>query len=94
MAEWTAQAADAIERAVGTVRDRAVIPAQRAGRVVVFGLFAAFVTVTATFLLLIGVFRLLAIALPVWAAWLVLGAMLVAVGALCWRLRIPRDARP
>jgi hypothetical protein len=93
MAEWTSQAADAIERAVGTVRDRAVVPAQRAGRVVVFGLFAAFVTITAAFLLFIGVFRLLAVALPVWAAWLALGALLVVVGALCWRLRIPREAR-
>ncbi len=93
MPDWTAQAADTVERVVGAVRDRAVVPVQRAGRAVVYGTFAAVVVLTALFLLAVGLFRLLTVPLPVWAAWMVLGSLLSAAGTLCWRLRRPREAR-
>ena len=51
MADWTTQAADAIETAVTTVRDRTVVPARKATKVVVYGLLVAFFALTAAFLL-------------------------------------------
>jgi hypothetical protein len=46
-----------------------------------------FFALTAFVLLCVLVFRLLAIAMPVWAAWLVLGGIFVIGGALCWAFR-------
>ncbi len=87
MSDWTGQAADRIEQVVTTVRDRTVVPARSASQVVVFGLLAAFFVGTAAILLTILVFRLLSLALPIWAAWLVLGGIFVAGGAFCWAIR-------
>ena len=87
MSDWTGQAADRIEQVVTTVRDRTVVPARSASQVVVYGLLAAFFVVTALVLLTILLFRLLCLALPIWAAWLVLGGIFVGAGAFCWAIR-------
>jgi hypothetical protein len=92
MTDWTSDAADTVERVVGTVRDRTVGPAQTVARTIVYGLLAAFFTVTALLLGAIFVFRLLAIALPIWAAWLVLGGICVLAGGFCWSRRSARPA--
>jgi hypothetical protein len=55
--DWPTQAADAIERAVGVVRDRTVVPAQKATKAIVFGLLTAFFLFTAFTLAVIGLFR-------------------------------------
>jgi hypothetical protein len=87
--DWTTDAADAIERAVGLVRDRTVEPAQAITRAVVYGLLAALIGLPAAILLLAGLFRLLVIAYQgeVWAAWLTLGGIFVAVGGFLWAKR-------
>jgi hypothetical protein len=89
MTEWTTEAADAIERAVVTVRDKTVVPAQRTTKAIVFGLLAAFFAVPALLLLAVGFFRGLVEAYQgeVWAAWLTLGAICVAAGMFCWSKR-------
>jgi hypothetical protein len=87
MSDWTAQTADRIEQTVATVRERTVKPAETVSRAVVFGTLVAFFALTAAVLLCVLVFRLLSIALPVWAAWLVLGGIFVIGGALCWVFR-------
>jgi hypothetical protein len=87
MSDWTGQTADRIEQVVATVRDRTVVPARSASQVIVFGLLAAFFVGTAFVLLTILLFRLLCLALPIWAAWLVLGGIFVAGGAFCWAIR-------
>ena len=69
------------------MRDRTVVPAKSASQVVIFGILAAFFVGTAFFLLTILLFRLLSIALPIWAAWLVLGGIFVVAGAFCWAFR-------
>lgn len=92
MTDWTSDAADTVERVVGTVRDRTVGPAQIVARTIVYGLLAAFFGVTALLLGAILVFRLLAIALPIWAAWLVLGGICVLAGGFCWSRRSARPA--
>src|SRR6202022_2918145 len=92
MSDWTSEAADTVERVVTTVRDRTVVPVQSAARAVVYGLLAAFFVITALLLLAIMVFRLLSIALPVWAAWLIVGGISVIAGGFCWSRRSPRPA--
>jgi hypothetical protein len=89
MTDWTTEATDAIERAVMTVRDKTVVPAQRTTKAIVFGLLAAFFAVPALLLLAVGFFRGLVEAYQgeVWAAWLTLGAICVAAGMFCWSKR-------
>ena len=92
MADWTTQAADAIEAAVDAVRERSVVPAQRATRAVVYGLLVAFFVLTALILLTIGVFRGLVILTgEAWIAHLSVGGMLVLAGGFCWSRRVQKQ---
>ena len=92
--DWPAQAADTIERVVGTVRDKTVVPAQRATRAVVYGILAAFFLVTAIALLVIGAFRGLVILTgEVWGAYLICGGILVLAGTFCWVKRFKRPEK-
>lgn len=91
MADWTTQAADAIEAAVAAVRDRTVVPAQRATRAVVYGLLVAFFVGTALVLLVIGAFRGLVILTgDAWISYLIVGGILVLGGGFCWSKRTRR----
>jgi hypothetical protein len=93
MADWTTQAADAIEAAVAAVRDRAVSPAQRATRAVVYGTLVLFFGLTALVLLIVGAFRGLVILTGhAWIAYLIVGGMLVVGGTFCWSKRTKRSA--
>ncbi len=91
MSDWTTDAADAIERAVVTVRDKTVTPARTITRGVVFGLLAALFVLPALVILLAGVFRGLVELYQgeVWAAWLTLGAICVLAGTFLWSKRNP-----
>jgi hypothetical protein len=92
MADWTTQAADAIEAAVDAVRARSVVPAQRATRAVVYGLLVAFFATTALILLTIGIFRGLVILTgDAWIAHLSVGGMLVLAGGFCWSRRAKKQ---
>jgi LPXTG-motif cell wall-anchored protein len=92
--DWADQAADALEHAVGVVRDKAVVPAQRATSAIVFGLLATCFAVPAAFLLLIGLFRAVDNYLPgeAWSAWLLLGGIFLVSGGFLWSRRRPRAA--
>ncbi len=87
MSEWTSQAADTIEKTVVAVRDRTVEPATRAANYMVYGVFAACCLLTAFLLGSIVLFRVLTYAMPVWAAWMVLGGIFVGGGMFCWTRR-------
>ena len=94
MSDWTTDAVDALERVVGAVREKTVIPAQKASRAVVHGLLVAFFGVVAIFLLAIALFRgLVVLAGDVWLADLILGGIFVVGGGFCWsrRTRPPKD---
>ena len=93
--DWPARAADTIERLVGTVRDKTVVPAQRATRAVVYGLLATFFIGTAAVLLVIGAFRGLVILTgDVWLAYLICGGILVLAGVFLWSRRLRRPKGP
>jgi hypothetical protein len=91
MSDWTTDAADAIDRTVGLLRDRTVEPATAVARAIVYGLIAALIGVPAAVMLLIAVFRLLVIAEQqyVWASWCTLGGILLLAGLLLWSKRYP-----
>lgn len=92
--DFADQAADAIEQVVGTIRDKAVVPAQRATSAVVFGLLAACFVLPAALLLLVSLFRVVDNYLPgeAWAAWLLFGGIFLVSGAFVWSRRHPRAA--
>lgn len=101
--DWPAQAADAIERVVGQVRDRTTGPAMTASRAVVYGSFAAVVGAAVLVTLVVALVRLLDSYLPdavfgedhVWAAYLILGAVLTAAGGVLWsRRHVRREEGP
>ena len=93
-ADWPTQATDALEQAVTLVRDKTVVPAQKATKVVVYGILAGFFAFMAVALLIIGVFRgLVVLTGEVWLAYLICGGILVLIGAFCWtrRFKVPAD---
>jgi hypothetical protein len=92
--DWTTDALDTLERAVGAVRDRTVLPARRVARAIVFGVLATFFALPALVVATIALFRGLVVALEdAWLAYLVLGGIFIAAGALCFRLRLPAKDR-
>jgi len=94
MSDWTTEAVDTIEKVVGAVRERTVVPAHRATRIVVYGMFAAFAVLAALVLLVFAVFRagVLIAQGEVWIAWLVLGGIFVLLGMVAWAKRNPRSS--
>jgi hypothetical protein len=92
LSDWTQQAADAVEKAVVLVRDKTVLPAQQGAKVVVYGFLTAFFAVTAFMLVTILAFRVLVIAVPVWAAWLIIGGIFLLAGWFCWSRRTTKEA--
>jgi hypothetical protein len=87
MAEWSDTAVETIEKVVVGIREKAVVPAERASRMIVFGLFVTILLLTAFTLLLIGLHRLLGLPLPIWAAWMIEGMLLALAGYFVWRQR-------
>jgi hypothetical protein len=91
VADWTTDAVDALEQAVGLVRDKTVVPAQNASRAVVSGLLVAFFVLVAAVFVAIALFRVLVVITgEVWLSYLILGGIFVLAGAFCWTLRSPR----
>ena len=89
MPDWTDQVADTIDNAVGTVRDKTVVPAERVVAYLVAGLFALFLVGALAVLAVVGLFRLVDVYLPSgsWATWLVFGGVFGVIGVLLLSLR-------
>jgi hypothetical protein len=96
MSDWTTDAVDAIDNAIGLVRERTVEPVQQASRAVVYGLLAVLVLIPAVTMATIAVFRLLTIAAQgnVWIPWCVLGGIFMVGGWFCWSKRVAPPAKP
>lgn len=87
--DWAAQTADRIDKVVAGVRDKTTGPVERVARVLVYGLVAAILGLTALVLLAIAVVRILDVLLPgeVWSAHLLTGGIFTVLGAFLWRKR-------
>lgn len=87
-ADWAAEVADRIDDVVAKVRANTSDKLVGIARIVVYGLLAAILGLTAAVLLLILFFRLLAV-IPgeVWIAYLAFGGLFVAVGLFLWSKR-------
>ena len=94
MPDLTTEAVDAIEKVVGAVRERTVVPANRATRWIVYGFLASFCVLAALVLLVLGTFRAANVYLAkdrTWAVWTVLGGIFVLAGSFLWLKRSPRS---
>ncbi len=93
--DWPAQAADTIERVVGSVRDKTTGPAITAARWIVYGTFALLVGSIVGVLVAIAAVRALDAYLPnawfgtdhTWVAHLLVGATFTGLGMALWSRR-------
>ena len=89
--DWASQATDTIEHVVGLVRDRTVVPAKTASRVIIYVILTAFFLSVALVLLVIAFFRgVFIITGRVWGAYFIVGGILILAGAFCWVMRSSR----
>jgi hypothetical protein len=100
--DWPVEAADAIERAVGAVRDKTTGPALTVARGIVYGALAIIVGLAAAVTAAIAAVRVVDVYLPesvfgethVWAAHLIVGAVFVLLSwFFLWRKRYARDGQ-
>jgi hypothetical protein len=97
--DWAAATADAIERAVQSVRAKTADPLERVVRLVVFGLLAGIVGIAIAVLLAVAALRGLVVLLDVvwqpevWLAYLILGGIFVVAGLLVWRRRTAKNEK-
>jgi hypothetical protein len=99
--DWAAEAADRIERVVGTVRDNTSTRAVTVVRAIVYGLFAAIVSFVLVIFVIIAGGRILNVVLPdawfgedhMWAVYLLVGLLCVITGAVLWFQRHPSAGR-
>ncbi len=97
--DWPAQAAEAIERAVGAVRDRTTGPAITVARGIVYGTFALLVGTAVAVFVAISAVRALDVYLPdavvgedhTWAAHLLVGTVFAVAGMVLWARRTSRS---
>ena len=84
--DWTIEITGRVEHIVGVVRANTTDRLVKVARLLVFGLLAAGMGVTALVLLVVAVVRLLDVLLPrgVWLADLVAGAIFTAAGGFLW----------
>ena len=97
--DWPAQAADTIERVVGSVRDKTTGPAITVVRGIVYGTFALFVGTMVAVMLAVAAVRAIDVYLPssvfgdehVWAAHGTVGLVFSLLGAWMWSKRTVRS---
>ena len=97
--DWAATTADAIERAVQSVRAKTADPLERVVRLVVYGLLAGIVGIAIAVLVAVAALRGLVILIDVvwqpevWLAYLILGGIFVVAGLLVWRRRTAKTEK-
>jgi hypothetical protein len=91
--DWVTQTADTIERVVTGVRSKTTEPVERISRIVVYGIVAAFLGITALVLLAIAAVRILDLAIPgdVWSAHAIVGGIFTLAGLFLWGKRTTKE---
>ena len=92
--DWAAQTADTIDRLVTSVRSKTTDPLERAVRIVVYGIVAAVLGISALVLVSITLIRVVDILVPgpVWSAHVIVGGIFSLVGLFLWAKRRPSGA--
>ena len=88
--DWAAQLTEKVGQLVELIRDRTVLPVQKAVGVAIFGLLAFSVVVFVVIALIIGLLRLLnneVFDQRVWASYLLVGGIFVVAGTLIFTRR-------
>ena len=96
--DWPAQAADTIERVVGSVRDKTTGPAITVARGIVYGTFALLVGTAVAVMVAISAVRALDVYLPdawfgedhTWVAHALVGGLFTIAGMILWSKRSSR----
>ena len=86
--DWAVQAADTVERVVGSIRDKTSLPLLTVARGVVFGLIAAVMALAMTVLVAIALVRAIDVFTGegnVWIAYFVVGGIFTLAGAFLLR---------
>ena len=97
--DWASATADAIEKAVQSVRAKTADPLERLVRLLVYGLLAGIVGVAIAVLLTIAAVRGLVEVIDlvwqreVWLAYLIVGGIFVLAGLLVWRRRTAKHEK-
>ncbi len=90
--DWADQITDLLVDTVDKIRDKTVLPVQKASRGVVYGVVILFLAIPSIVLLLAGIVRILdsAIPGPVWYIYLGLGIILSVAGILVWKTKFTK----
>ncbi len=93
--EWAVGALDKLDGVIAKVRSATTERAVKIGRIVVYGLLAAIMGLTALVLGVIAAVRALdrLIPGPVWSAYVPLGAIFTVAGAFLWSKKTLKPAR-
>ena len=90
--DWAYQITDLLVDTVDKIRDKTVLPVQKASRGVVYGVVILFLAIPSIVLLLAGIVRILDSAIPgtVWYIYLGLGIILSVAGILVWKTKFTK----
>lgn len=88
--DWPAKATEAIVTQIGKIRDKTTGPVLTAAHWVVYAAFAVSLGTVALVILVVGSFRALDAYLPedVWAAYTLLGSVLLLGGIILYRVKV------
>lgn len=92
---WADQVADLVVETVDKVRDKTVIPAQKASRGVAYGVAIPFLAIPAVIMFLVLLVRIMDKALPgdVWLVYALLALVFIPAGIVVWLAKYS-DAKP
>lgn len=92
---WADQVADLVVETVDKVRDKTVVPAQKASRGVAYGVAIPFLAIPAIVMLLVLLVRVLDKAIPgdVWFVYALFGIIFIPAGVAVWVTKYS-DAKP
>lgn len=92
---WADQVADLVVETVDKVRDKTVVPAQKASRGVAYGVAIPFLAIPAIIMLLVLLVRIFDKLMPgdVWLVYAILALVFIPAGIIVWLAKYS-DAKP
>lgn len=84
MSEWSKTLLEAIDSVAEISTEKVVRPAHKAARVSVYGIVVGILVTIVVLSLVIALFRITTLAVPVYGAYLIWGAVFLIIGTLLW----------